>query len=40
MHHKKEVSRKLETRIILVGGKILELQENIGRTLYFDQAGS
>jgi conjugal transfer pilus assembly protein TraW len=26
-------------RIILVGGKILELQEDIGRTLYFDQAG-
>lgn len=25
--------------IILVGGKILELQEDIGRTLYFDQAG-
>jgi conjugal transfer pilus assembly protein TraW len=29
----------LETRIILTGGKILELQEDMGRTLYFDQAG-
>lgn len=32
-------SIRLEMRIILVGGKILELQEDIGRTLYFDQAG-
>lgn len=29
----------LEMRIILVGGKILELQEDLGRILYFDQAG-
>lgn len=26
-------------RVILVGGKILELQENLNRELYFDQAG-
>lgn len=32
-------NNNLEIRIILVGGKILELQEDIGRTLYFDQAG-
>ncbi len=32
-------NNSLEIRIILVGGKILELQEDIGRTLYFDQAG-
>ncbi|WP_233419029.1 conjugal transfer protein TraW [Rickettsia tamurae] len=32
-------NNNLEIRIILVGGKILELQEEIGRTLYFDQAG-
>ncbi|MGX6960895.1 MAG: conjugal transfer protein TraW [Rickettsia endosymbiont of Pentastiridius leporinus] len=34
-----EQNNNLEIRIILVGGKILELQEDIGRTLYFDQAG-
>jgi len=34
-----EEFNNLEIRIILVGGKILELQEDIGRTLYFDQAG-
>ncbi|MFP3011450.1 MAG: conjugal transfer protein TraW [Rickettsia sp.] len=36
---RKEPCNKLEIRIILVGGKILELQKDIGRTLYFDQAG-
>jgi conjugal transfer pilus assembly protein TraW len=36
---RKELSNNLEIRIILVGGKILELQEDTGRTLYFDQAG-
>ncbi|MGG2345127.1 conjugal transfer protein TraW [Rickettsia amblyommatis] len=35
----KEENSNLEIQIILVGGKILELQEDIGRTLYFDQAG-
>nr|AKS10401.1 conjugal transfer protein TraW [Rickettsia endosymbiont of Ixodes pacificus] len=35
----RELGDNLEIRIILVGGKILELQEDIGRTLYFDQAG-
>lgn len=34
-----EEFNNLEIRIILVGGKILELQEDIGRTLYFDQVG-
>lgn len=34
-----EENNNLATWIILVGGKILELQEDIGRTLYFDQAG-
>lgn len=36
---RKETHNNLEVRIILVGGKILELQEDIGETLYFDQAG-
>lgn len=36
---RQEERNNLEMRIILVGGKILELQEDIGRTLYFDQAG-
>lgn len=36
---RQEKYNNLEMRIILVGGKILELQEDIGRTLYFDQAG-
>ncbi|WP_218461056.1 conjugal transfer protein TraW [Rickettsia sp. TH2014] len=36
---RQEENNNLEIRIILVGGKILELQEDIGRTLYFDQAG-
>lgn len=36
---RQEEFNNLEIRIILVGGKILELQEDIGRTLYFDQAG-
>ncbi|MCZ6908417.1 MAG: conjugal transfer protein TraW [Rickettsia endosymbiont of Ixodes persulcatus] len=36
---RKKDKNNLEIRIILVGGKILELQEDIGRTLYFDQAG-
>lgn len=30
---------KIEDRIILVGGKILDLQEELGTLLYFDQAG-
>ncbi|EER20764.1 MULTISPECIES: conjugal transfer protein TraW [spotted fever group] len=34
-----EEVNNFEMRIILVGGKILELQEDIGRTLYFDQGG-
>ena len=34
-----EENNNLEIRIILVGGKILELQEDLGRILYFDQAG-
>lgn len=34
-----EEHNNLEIRIILVGGKILELQEDVGRTLYFDQGG-
>lgn len=34
-----EKVNNFEIRIILVGGKILELQEDIGRTLYFDQGG-
>jgi len=29
----------IENRIILTGGKIFELQEELGRQLYFDQAG-
>lgn len=36
---RKALSNNLEIRIILIGGKILELQEDTGRTLYFDQAG-
>lgn len=34
-----EQNNNSEILIILVGGKILELQEDIGKTLYFDQAG-
>lgn len=30
---------KIEDRIILVGGKILDLQEELSTLLYFDQAG-
>jgi len=29
----------IETRVILTGGKILELQKELEETLYFDQAG-
>jgi conjugal transfer pilus assembly protein TraW len=35
----KKAKGKIEERIILTGGKILELQEDIGKALYFDQAG-
>jgi conjugal transfer pilus assembly protein TraW len=30
---------KLENRVILVGGSVLDLQEELGSEVYFDQAG-
>lgn len=41
--HNKQINSKeesaIQTRVILTGGKILELQEKLQETLYFDQAG-
>lgn len=38
LRNRKVIDRVVD-RVILVGGKILELQENLNRELYFDQAG-
>jgi conjugal transfer pilus assembly protein TraW len=35
----KEKSNKFEARVILVGGSVFNAQEELGRTVYFDQSG-